>query len=116
MYLFQFSGALWRSIWGTMNHAARFRRKVTGAAIVSMGEKESYPIVEEEARIHKRAVSTGKVRIRTAVEVIEKIASAKLEEERVEITRVPVNRVLKRHLPFGPRTTHYLSGPRRGGS
>src|SRR3954470_4950459 len=94
MYLFQFSGALWRSIWGTMNHASRFRRKVTGAAIVSMGEKQSYPILEEEAHIHKRAVSTGKVRIRTAVEVIEEIASAKLEEERVEITRVPVNRVV----------------------
>jgi len=56
-----------------------------------MSEKETYPVVEEEARIHKRAVSTGKVHIRTPVEVTREIASATLEEHKVEITRVPVN-------------------------
>jgi uncharacterized protein (TIGR02271 family) len=62
--------------------------------MVNKGEKETYPIVEEEARIHKRAVSTGKVRVRTSVEFTEEIARANLEEQRVEITRVPVNRVV----------------------
>jgi len=59
-----------------------------------MGEQETYPVIEEEARIQKRTVSTGKVRIRTPVEVVEEIASAKLEEHQVEITRVPVNTVV----------------------
>src|SRR5437763_694378 len=62
--------------------------------MVSKGEKETYPVVEEEARILKRAVSTGKVRIRTPIDVTQGIASAKLEEQKVEIKRVPVNRIV----------------------
>jgi hypothetical protein len=47
--------------------------------------------VEEDARIQKRAVSASKVRIRTVIDLTEEIASAKLEEQTVEITRVPLS-------------------------
>jgi uncharacterized protein (TIGR02271 family) len=50
------------------------------------------PIVEEEARIGKERVLTGKVRVHTEVETINEIASAALEEQQVTVTRVPVDR------------------------
>jgi len=62
----------------------------------SKGETETYPVVEEEARVEKRAVSTGKIRIRTPVEESSEIVSAKLLEQTVEITRVPVNKVVEK--------------------
>jgi uncharacterized protein (TIGR02271 family) len=52
------------------------------------------PLVDEEVVIDKRQVATGKVRIQTVSESFEEIASANLEEERVTVTRVPVNRVV----------------------
>ena len=52
------------------------------------------PILEEEARVEKRRVVTGKVRIRSVVEDVEEIAQATLEEDTVDITRVPVDRVV----------------------
>ena len=50
------------------------------------------PIVEEELRVEKRQVSTGKVTVRTTTEVSDEVARATLEGESVEVTRVPVNR------------------------
>ena len=55
-------------------------------------EAEVIPLVEEELRVDKRSVSTGKVRVRTVVDTVEEVARADLEEERVEVTRVPVGR------------------------
>ena len=52
------------------------------------------PILEEEARVEKRRVTTGKVRIRSVVEEVEEIAAATLDEETVDVTRVPVDRVV----------------------
>lgn len=49
-------------------------------------------VVEEDLRVDKRSSVTGKVRIRNVVDTVEEIASAVLEEERVEVTRVPVDR------------------------
>ena len=49
------------------------------------------PLLAEEAHVEK-SVSTGKVRIRTIVDTVEEQARAVLEGERVEITRVPVDR------------------------
>jgi uncharacterized protein (TIGR02271 family) len=51
---------------------------------------ETVPIVEEELRVEKRQVSTGKVRVRTKTEVSDEVARATLEGESVEVTRVPV--------------------------
>ena len=55
---------------------------------------ESIPIVEEELRLDKREAVTGRVRVRTVVEVVEEMAQASLDEETVEVTRVPVDRMV----------------------
>ena len=55
---------------------------------------ESIPIVEEELRLDKREVVTGRVRVRTVVDVVEEMTQASLERETVEVTRVPVDRVV----------------------
>lgn len=50
------------------------------------------PLAEEEIRVDKEPVVTGKVRVSSRVETVEEIASLTLAEERVEVTRVPVGR------------------------
>ena len=50
------------------------------------------PLLEEEMRVDKRSVATGKVRVRSVVDTIEEVARAALAEDRVEVTRVPLNR------------------------
>ena len=55
---------------------------------------ESIPIVEEQLRLDKRETVTGRVRVRTAVDVVEEMAQATLDRETVEVTRVPVDRVV----------------------
>jgi uncharacterized protein (TIGR02271 family) len=57
-------------------------------------DKLVVPLLEEEVRVAKEEVSTGRVRVRTLVETVEEQARAVLEGERVEITRVPVDRVV----------------------
>lgn len=49
-------------------------------------------IMEEELRVEKRQVATGKVRVRTTTELAEELARATLQGESVEVTRVPVDR------------------------
>jgi uncharacterized protein (TIGR02271 family) len=53
---------------------------------------EWIPLTEEELRVEKRHIPTGKVRVRSVVDVVEEVAHATLEEERVEVTRVPVGK------------------------
>jgi len=60
----------------------------------SASETEVVPLVEEEAHIGKHEVSTGKVRIRTVTDAVEELAHADLHGEMVEVTRVPVDRVV----------------------
>jgi uncharacterized protein (TIGR02271 family) len=52
------------------------------------------PLVEESARVEKREVSTGKVRITTYADLIEETATATLGSEQVEFVRVPIDRVV----------------------
>jgi uncharacterized protein (TIGR02271 family) len=54
--------------------------------------RDALPLIEEELRVDKRSVTTGKVRVRSAVDTVEELARATLEEERVEVTRVPVDK------------------------
>lgn len=54
--------------------------------------REVLPLVEEELRIDKRSVTTGKVRVRSVVDTVEEVARADLTGERVEVTRVPIDR------------------------
>jgi stress response protein YsnF len=52
------------------------------------------PLTEEELKIDKRSVVTGRVRVRTRVELVDETAQAELERVTVEVTRVPVDRVV----------------------
>lgn len=63
--------------------------------ISSVTETEVVPLLEEEVLIGKREITTGKVRIRSVVETFEEMAHATLEGETVEVTRVPVDRVVE---------------------
>ena len=56
------------------------------------GTEEIIPIAEEEVRVGKREVITGKVRVRTLVDVVTEPVQASLQEETVEVTRVPIDR------------------------
>jgi uncharacterized protein (TIGR02271 family) len=55
-------------------------------------DAEPIPLIDEELRVRKRWSATGKVRVRTVVEALEKLARADLEEETVEVERVPIGR------------------------
>ncbi len=56
------------------------------------GAESVIPLLEEEVRLEKRQVTTGKVRVRTVVDVVEETVGTALREETVEITRIPVDR------------------------
>ena len=56
--------------------------------------EEILPLVEETATVHKREVVSGKIRVRTINDAIEEFAKAKLWSEAVEVTRVPIGRVV----------------------
>jgi len=59
-----------------------------------IAETEVIPLAEEELRVGKRQVTTGKVRVSTKVDVVEELARATLDTETVEVTRVPVDRMV----------------------
>jgi uncharacterized protein (TIGR02271 family) len=56
--------------------------------------EEVIPLVDETAAIDKQQVVTGRVRVRTVADTIEEIAHADLLREDVEVTRVPIDRVV----------------------
>ena len=62
--------------------------------MVDKEETKTIPIVEERAHVDKRTVSTGKIRISTPVEIRSELLHETLVEHKVEIERVPVNRVV----------------------
>ena len=64
------------------------------AVEVAPGETLTIPLVEEMARIEKRSVETGRVRVRTHTEALDQILRESLRSDRVEVTRVPVDRTL----------------------
>ncbi|MGH1575094.1 YsnF/AvaK domain-containing protein [Methylobacterium sp. P31] len=57
-------------------------------------DEQVIPLLEETARIEKRAVETGRVRVSTHTETIEQVLSESLRSDAVGVTRVPVNRTL----------------------
>ena len=69
-----------------------------------LAEAEGIPLIEEEVRIEKREVATGRVRVRTTTDTIEEIARATLNEDAVEVTRVRVGREIDAAPPCAPRT------------
>ena len=52
-------------------------------------------LVEERLAVAKRRVAGGRVSISTTTEVVEEIAEVALDRYRVEVTRVPVGRVVE---------------------
>jgi uncharacterized protein (TIGR02271 family) len=63
-------------------------------AVSSASVEHVVPLLQEEVRVDKREVLTGKVRIQTVAEAFEEKAEAVLQGERVEVTRIPVDRVV----------------------
>ena len=51
-------------------------------------------VVEERVEVAKRRALTGTVRVGTRTETVEEIAEADLDRYRVEVTRVPVGRIV----------------------
>ena len=64
------------------------------AAEVAIGESVILPLIKETARIDKRAVETGRVRVSTRTETVDQILRETLRSDHVGVTRVPINRTL----------------------
>ena len=56
--------------------------------------EEILPLAEETAKVEKREIVTGKVRVRTITETLEELTKANLQSESVEVTRVPIDKVV----------------------
>jgi stress response protein YsnF len=52
---------------------------------------ETIPVVEETARIDRREVETGRVKVHTVVETSEQLVREALSSRNVKVTRVPVD-------------------------
>lgn len=57
--------------------------------------EEAIPVVEETATVGKRQVVTGRVRVRTVTDTVEELAHAAVQREDVEVTRVPIDKVVE---------------------
>jgi len=64
----------------------------SGARTVS---EDVIALVEETATIGKRERVTGRVRVRTVTDTLEELARADVQRETVEVTRVPVDRMIE---------------------
>jgi uncharacterized protein (TIGR02271 family) len=64
------------------------------AAEVAVGETVTLPLIAETARIDKRAVETGRVRVSTRTETVDEVLRETLRSDMVGVTRVPINRTL----------------------
>ncbi|TXN64044.1 YsnF/AvaK domain-containing protein [Methylobacterium sp. WL6] len=64
------------------------------AAEVAVGESVTLPLIAETARIDKRAVDTGRVRVSTRTEAVDQVLRETLRSDHVGVTRVPINRTL----------------------
>ena len=64
-----------------------------GASLAS-GSGDVLQVVEERLTVTKLRKSTGSVRVGTRTETVEAVAEADLDRYRVEVTRVPVGRVV----------------------
>jgi uncharacterized protein (TIGR02271 family) len=53
---------------------------------------ERIPLIEEQLRVGKRLVETGRVRIKTVVDESRVMVREDLQREEVEVVRVPVDR------------------------
>jgi stress response protein YsnF len=61
---------------------------------VSEETHETVPLAEETVSVRRDEVVTGRVRVKTRTEAEDHIVEAELSEDHVEVTRVPVDRVV----------------------
>lgn len=61
---------------------------------------ETIPIVEETAEIHRREVTTGRVRVATHTQTVTETVEAALETVEAKVTRVPIDRYLEAGAPL----------------
>lgn len=73
------------------------RRRGADAAATSASAQdgEVIQVLEETLAVAKRRKSTGKVRLTTSTETTEAFAEVELDRYQVEVTRVPVGRVVE---------------------
>jgi uncharacterized protein (TIGR02271 family) len=64
----------------------------SGARIVA---EELIPLVKEVATVDKRQVVTGRMRVQTVTDTVEEFAHADVQRETVEVTRVPIDKVVE---------------------
>jgi uncharacterized protein (TIGR02271 family) len=57
--------------------------------------EEVIPLAEEIATVGKRQVVTGRVRVQTVTDAIEELVHADVQRETVEVTRVPIDRMVE---------------------
>lgn len=65
-----------------------------GASSPQTVSEKRIPLVEERTTVGKHEIVTGRVRVRTVTGTIEETAHADLRQEDVEVTRVPVDKVV----------------------
>jgi len=61
------------------------------------------PVVEEKAVITTRTVPKGRVKVETKTDVTEELIKAELETSAVDITRVPIDRIIDQTPEIIPR-------------
>ncbi len=74
----------------------------TNARFLQTGEETVIPVVEEEAHLEKRLVERNRTRITKQVHTEEETIETPLRQERVQVERVPVERIID-----SPLTSHY---------
>jgi stress response protein YsnF len=57
--------------------------------------EEIIPLVEESVTVGKQQVVTGRARVQTITDAIEELARADVQRETVEVTRVPIDKVVE---------------------
>lgn len=62
---------------------------------VSEETHETVPLAEETVSVSRDEVVTGRVRVKTRTEAEDQLVEAELSEDHVEVTRVPVDRVVE---------------------
>ena len=77
--------------------AALARASPTGTA---PRRDPTLPVLEEHLSLGKRQVVTGRVRVSTRTETVEEVAASVLDRTRVEVTRVPVERIVEAAPPL----------------
>jgi stress response protein YsnF len=57
--------------------------------------EEIIPLAEETATVDKQQVVTGRMRVQTVTDTVEEFAHADVRRETVEVTRVPIDKVVE---------------------